>query len=89
MASKVRDNEITGKACQNPRFVTKVAVQRGCTIRAGKGSHSVATAQDGRGMTIPDGHGQISFGVACKIAKWLIALGIMAFIMSKVVFLIS
>jgi len=55
-------------------YIAKEAAKKGCEIRNGKGSHIVMKAPDGRTMAVY--HGELSKGVACKVAKWLAGLGI-------------
>jgi hypothetical protein len=65
------------KHCTNGRKVISHTTKRGCTTRSGKGDHVVVYDENGHRVTVVDGYGQQSPGVARSIFKALAAAGLL------------
>lgn len=63
-------------ACKSGKDFIRYAEQRGADIRPGKGSHNVVSTSQGQ-CVVPVHAGDLGKGLACKIRKTFVAIGLL------------
>jgi len=64
-------------ACKSGKDFIRYAEQRGADIRPGKGSHYVVSTSRGQCVVPVHGGDDLGKGLACKIRKTFIAIGLL------------
>jgi len=70
---------LTKKDCMKHKAIEKFAIQNGCTIRHGKGDHSILEYENNR-MTYV--RRDMGYGLACSIYKWFKLIGLLVIIIT-------